>query len=247
MHDLTERQKNILEIVIREYIEGAAPISSSFIEEEYRLGVSPATIRSELYNLAEEGYLYQPHTSSGRVPTDMGYRFFVNLLTEKEIKRLEKKIIMEVRKMQREVDSRFQFMQDFTRFLAHTSSSLTLSYFPRESILLKEGWAEVFRDPEFDDAEKVRDFMGMVGDFEENIDSFLDVGKNSCIRVYIGGEAPFSRRKDFSVVISPCKILKRKGILAIMGPKRMAYDRNIQLVDSIIKLLQDNGGRKKEN
>ncbi len=239
MEDLTERQKNILEIVIREYIENAMPISSKYIEEEYDLQVSPATIRSELYDLIEKGYLYQPYTSSGRIPTDKGYRFFVDLLSEKEIKQLEDKVVKEVRKMQKEVEGRVKFLHEFTRLLAHTSSNLTLSYFPRENILLKEGWGSAFRDPEFDDAEKVRDFMGMISDFEENIDSFLPDGKTDCVRIYIGSESPFSKSEDFSVLISSCKVLKRRGIFAFMGPKRMAYDRNIQLAGSIIKLLED--------
>ncbi len=239
MEELTERQKNILEIVIRDYIENAAPISSKYIEEEYDLNVSPATIRAELYCLIERGYLYQPYTSSGRVPTDKGYRFFVDILTEKEIKKLENKIIKEVKKMQEEVEGRVRFLHEFTRLLAHTSSNLALSYFPKENVLLKEGWGDVFRDPEFDDAEKVRDFMGMVGDFEKYIDSFLSDNETDCIRIYIGSEAPFSKRKDFSVVVSSCRVLKRRGIFAFMGPKRMAYDRNIQLAESVIKLLEN--------
>lgn len=239
MEELTERQKNILEIVIREYIENALPISSKYIEEEYEMGVSPATIRGELYTLIEKGYLYQPHTSSGRVPTDKGYRFFVDLLSEKEIKRLENKIVKDVQRMQKEIAGKIGFMREFTRFLAHTSSNLTLSYFPRESILLKEGWGEALNDPEFDDAKRVRDFMGMVNDFEENIDTFFLDEDSKCVRIYIGSESPFSKKYDFSILVAPCKILKKKGIVAILGPKRMAYDRNIQLVESIIKTLEE--------
>ncbi len=239
MEELTDRQKNILEIVIREHIENALPISSKFIEEEYDIGVSPATIRAELYNLVEMGYLYQPHTSAGRVPTDKGYRFFVDSLSEKEIKRLESKIVNELQKMQAEIVSRALFIKEFTRFLAHTSSGLTFSYFPRESLLLKEGWEEVLNDPEFDDATRVRDFMGMVSEFEERIDTFFTDDKGNSLQIYIGSEAPFKRKHDFSILIAPCKILRRKGMLAIMGPKRMAYDKNIQLVESIIKMLQE--------
>jgi transcriptional regulator of heat shock response len=239
MDQLTERQQKILEIVIRDYIESALPISSKYIEEGYDLGVSPATIRAELYSLIEKGYLYQPHTSSGRVPTDKGYRFFVDLLSEKEIKRLENKIVKEVRKMREEIEGKIVFMREFTRLLAHTSSGLTLSYFPTENLLLKEGWKEVLEDPEFDDAGRVRDFIGMVGDFEDNIDSFLLTEKKDCLRVYIGSEAPFSKKHDFSILVAPCKIMKKKGMFAILGPKRMAYEKNIHLVESIIKMLQE--------
>ncbi len=239
MNDLSERQKKLLEIVIREHIENAVPISSQFIGEKHSLGISPATIRAELYELIEKGYLYQPYTSAGRVPSDKGYRFFVDILTEKEIKRLENKLVKEVKRMQREVEGKIGFMREFTRFLAHTSSSLTVSYLPRESVFFKEGWGDVFRDPEFDSAEKIRGFMDMVSDFERNIDSLLTDKEYEKTRVYIGKEAPFSKKDDFSILISPCRISKRKGLLAIMGPKRMPYDRNIALVESIIRLLEE--------
>ncbi len=239
MHELTERQKVILEIVIREHIGIASPISSGFIEKKYNLGISPATIRAELYELIEKGYLYQPHTSSGRVPTDKGYRFFVDLLAEEELKELEKKLTREIRKMQEEIKGKMRFMREFTRFLAHTSSGLTVSYFPKENVLFKEGWEEVFQGPEFENIKKIHDFTGMVNDFETNIDFFLEDNKEKCVRVYIGGETPFSKKRDFSILISPCKIMRKKGLLAIIGPKRMAYDRNIGLVNAIIKMLKE--------
>lgn len=246
MKDLTDRQKNILEIVIREHINSAMPISSKFIEEEYDLGVSPATIRGELFELIEKGYLYQPHTSAGRVPTDKGYRFFVDLLSEGEAKYLEKQLGKEIKKMRKEIEDKILFMRQFTRYLADTSSMLGVSYFPKQQLLIKEGWGDVLRGPEFADIDKIHEFMGLVNDFEENIDSLLD-DDTPAIRVYIGSESPFSKRKDFSVLISPCKIMKKKGLLAIMGPKRMPYEKNIKLVESIIKILNEQNGRRKKD
>ncbi len=239
MNDLTERQRHILEIVIREHIETAQPISSKFIEREYDLGFSPATIRAELYNLIEKGYLYQPHTSAGRVPTDKGYRFFVDILSEGEAKHLERKLAREIKKMRRQMEDRMRFVREFTRYLAQTSSSLTLSYFPREHLVVKEGWGDVLRDPEFTDMEKVHEFVELVNDFEENIDTLFSRKDSETIHVYIGSESPFSRSSDFSVLISPCKVMKRKGLLAIMGPKRMPYEKNIKMVESIIKILEE--------
>ncbi|MEX0785797.1 MAG: heat-inducible transcriptional repressor HrcA [Dehalococcoidia bacterium] len=81
---LTERQSRILEFVISEYVENATPVGSQFIGDKYRLRASPATIRHEMAELEEHGYLSHPHTSSGRVPTDHGYRFFVETLMREE-------------------------------------------------------------------------------------------------------------------------------------------------------------------
>ena len=78
MHELSERQKNLLLLIIRDYIESAKPIGSQRLVEHYRLGLSPATIRHEMAALTEMGFLRQPHTSAGRVPTEEGYRYFVS-------------------------------------------------------------------------------------------------------------------------------------------------------------------------
>lgn len=77
MSDLTERQKTLLMLVIRDYIETAQPVGSKALVDRYRLDLSSATVRNELATLDEMGYLRQPHTSAGRVPTEEGYRFFV--------------------------------------------------------------------------------------------------------------------------------------------------------------------------
>src|SRR5512138_3560379 len=78
MPELTERQKTLLLLIIRDYIESAQPVGSKRLAEHYRINLSTATIRNEMSALTEMGYLHQPHTSAGRVPTEEGYRFFVS-------------------------------------------------------------------------------------------------------------------------------------------------------------------------
>ena len=77
MTDLTERQKSLLLLIIRDYIDSAQPIGSKRLVERFHLDLSSATIRNEMSALTEMGYLRQPHTSAGRVPTEEGYRVFV--------------------------------------------------------------------------------------------------------------------------------------------------------------------------
>src|SRR3989304_1269772 len=78
MPDLTERQKTLLLLIIRDYIESAQPVGSKRLAEHYHLELSTATIRNEMAALTEMGYLRQPHTSAGRVPSEEGYRYFVS-------------------------------------------------------------------------------------------------------------------------------------------------------------------------
>ena len=77
---LEERKASILRAVVQEYITTAQPVGSSVIANAPGIEVSPATVRNEMVQLERQGYLHQPHTSAGRVPTEKGYRFFVNAL-----------------------------------------------------------------------------------------------------------------------------------------------------------------------
>ena len=80
--ELTDRQKFLLTLVIHEYIKTAQPIGSRHLVDRYKLEMSPATVRNEMGLLTERGYLRQPHTSAGRVPTEEGYRYFVGRLVQ---------------------------------------------------------------------------------------------------------------------------------------------------------------------
>ncbi len=82
MKELTERQKFILSLVIHDYVQNSQPIGSQYLVDRYNLELSPATVRNELAALDEAGYLHQPHTSAGRMPTDEGYRYFVGRLLQ---------------------------------------------------------------------------------------------------------------------------------------------------------------------
>lgn len=93
-NELTTRQRTILGLVVREYVATAAPVSSRSITEQYGLGVSSATVRNEMAYLEELGYLTHPHTSAGRVPTEKGYRYFVQrLMGEVELPLAEQRMI----------------------------------------------------------------------------------------------------------------------------------------------------------
>ncbi|MEK7519337.1 MAG: hypothetical protein AAB565_00915 [Patescibacteria group bacterium] len=229
---ITERQTGILNSIITEYINSAHPISSQLLEEKYDFGIRPAAIRIEMQKLTDNGYLIQPHTSSGRVPTDKGYRLFVDRVLEKNFtdENFDDNFWEDLK-----IDDTLKFIQSLTRSLAEHSSNLALSYLPDEGILWKEGWEEILREPEFREEKFVFNFTQFLKDIEENIDN-LKV--NSRIKIYIGKESPFPKIRDFSIIISKCHFPnKKEGIVSILGPKRMAYEKNISLINSLTKLL----------
>src|SRR3989338_2094613 len=90
MDDLTPRQVDILKAIIKEYTETGEPVGSEILEKKYKLGISPATIRNEMVELATKGYLKKAHFSSGRVPSAKGFRFYIkHLMKEKELSTIE--------------------------------------------------------------------------------------------------------------------------------------------------------------
>lgn len=232
---VTERQKEILNRIVADYIDLAQPVSSEFLEEKHHFGICPATIRIEMQKLTDTGFLYQPHTSAGRVPTDKGYRFFVNNLFEKGIPE-EKDFLKLEDLIEREIGDRVRFLQSLTKNLASFSSNLALGYLFDEDLFWKEGWEDVLGEPEFKETKVITDFADVIRHFEKEIE---DIKINSGIKVYIGKENPFSKVKDFSIIISKCHFPNDgKGVLAIAGPKRMAYDKNINSLNSLTKLLE---------
>ncbi len=237
---LTTRQQKIIEVTVKEYVNSARPVSSKLLKKKYRFKISPATLRNEMKELTEKGYLDQPHTSAGRVPTDKSYRMFVNNFLKEGLKE-EKDVFETSEKLKSEIDDIHHFVRDLTKRLAHFSSSLAMCYLLEEEIMMREGWNEIFKEPEFRNSDYSTDFIDMVDALEERFDDFyLDNEKNSRIQVYIGKEIPFSKKTEFSIIVSKCSFPKiHQGFLTLLGPKRMSYSRNINLMNSVIKLLEE--------
>lgn len=82
VEDLTERERRVLDAVVRTYVSTAEPAGSRTVARTFELGISPATVRNTMSDLEEKGFLYHPHTSAGRIPTDQAYRYFVDRLVE---------------------------------------------------------------------------------------------------------------------------------------------------------------------
>jgi heat-inducible transcriptional repressor len=128
--ELSERQQIVLRLVIQEYVKWAAPVGSKTISDNYNLGVSPATIRNDMAVLEELGYLTHPHTSAGRIPTEAGYRYFVQKLMEQTDLPVEEQrmISHQFHQARLEVD---QWLRLSAAVLAHTSQNASLVTAPK--------------------------------------------------------------------------------------------------------------------
>jgi len=232
----TERQAEILKTIVQGYINSAQPVSSQLLEKKYDFGISPATIRIEMQKLTERGFLCQPHTSAGRIPTDKGYRFFVNDLIEKGF--FEKDYDFKIESwIDEEIVDTVKFIQSLTKNLALASSALALSYLPEERILWKEGWEEILREPEVEEKNFISNFTKLLENFEKNIE---DLKINSGVKIYIGRENPFPKARDFSIICSRCYFpTEKEAVISLLGPKRMNYDKNIALIKSLAEALAE--------
>lgn len=232
---LTGRQIDILEKVVEEYVRRARPVPSRLLSQDSDFSVCPATIRNEMCELVEKKYLRKPHASAGRIPTDRAYRFFVNRLEWRRT-RPEDSPRLPFRKKSRDF---WRQMGEVTDLLVEMSSLFALVGFPEKGLFFEGGWDEVLLMPEFEEREKTLGFARLIKRFKEDILS--SSGGERKIQVYIGSENPWEEEgfEEFSIILTRCRTKKaERGVLSVMGPKRMAYEENISLLRSIKKAIR---------
>lgn len=232
---LKERQQTILEAVIRRYVRDAEPVASRDLVREFRFRVSPATIRNDMLALDEEGYLEQPHTSAGRVPTDRGYRFFVDhTLVDAELPRRDQERISHAF-TERDEDA---FIRAFSRAVAEMSALFTASGLFDEPVFYNTGFADILDEPEFSDTAVTKRFAQLADILEDEIRSRYHPAL-AIHDVFIGEENPLKAAHDFSMMISTWAHPRGfRGFLALCGPKRMDY----QKVTSLINFIDEHYG-----
>lgn len=233
---MQERKQAILSAIIKEYIETAQPVGSNALVDKYHFNLSTATIRNEMKRLEKDGYLIQPHTSAGRVPTDKGYRFFVdNLMQERSLS------IPEQRGLQTELlktKAKYNRLAKTTaKILSRLSDNLVVSGILNSEELWESGMTKLLKQPEFQNPDEVYNVAEALDLLDEHIDKICDKAQQKSIQVYIGKENPL-KIANCSMVISQIQYPSgEKGVIAIIGPKRMNYNKNISLIKCLTKLL----------
>lgn len=231
------RQQKILEAVIKEYVDTAQPVSSGILNKKYSFKTSPATIRAEMKKLEKESYLYQPYTSAGRIPTDKGYRFFINsLMKNRELTSQEQQALQQSVSGNREVS---RLMPKVAGLLADMSSNLAISGLLDfdEPEFYRAGVGRLLREPEFGDGNQIAEILDYL---DRNVEKLFDIVQDETIGIYIGEENPIRQMKGLSMIISGHKLKSgNRGLIAILGPLRMRYSRNIALVEYIRNLLEN--------
>ena len=225
---LRERQKSVLDAVVREHIRTARPVASQDIARA-SFGVGSATIRNEMQELDELGYLEQPHTSAGRVPTDKGYRFFVDyLLADLALGAREQKVIQEVF---REQDEEEPFVKELSRAISHMTGAYAAAGSFADEYFYNMGLAEVLAEPEFQEVPHLAAFGRLIDVLDDEIRGMYEEKKISARQVFIGDENPMPEARQYSMVVSSWKHPAGfEGFVTLIGPKRMDYRKCLSLM-----------------
>ncbi|PID31106.1 transcriptional regulator [Candidatus Saccharibacteria bacterium] len=229
---MTPRQKQILIAIIEQYAEVAVPVGSSLLAKVF--SVSSATIRAEMAELENMGYIRQPHTSAGRIPTDKGYRYYVNEVSEIEEdkpSRTEKALTARLqdsglpeRAIRNAVDTLVELTHNLG--LATIGNQLYIS-----------GLSNLFGQPEFHDGHHVQQVAALL----DNLEPWLrEAAPNQPLSVYIGSENPIGRSADVSLIISRFRSpFSDRSYIGTLGPTRQSYRDVMSLVTHAGKALEE--------
>lgn len=231
---MDNRQQNLLKIITTEYIKTAQPVSSKFITEAGKFKLSSATIRNEMAELEHQGYIYHPHTSAGRVPTEKGYQFFVdNFLKDFSLPRKQQEILDETLKSFK----RFEpvVIKQLAKQMAELSDGTVFVAFAKNDFYYT-GLSNLFSQPEFIEQKLVYNLSQVIDHLDLVIkEIYQDI--SSKVQISIGKQNPFSQ--DCGSVLTKYKTAEETGIFGILGPIRMDYQNNFSLVQYSQRLINN--------
>lgn len=228
---LQERQQSILNAVIREYIASARPIASRDLARVLDIDVSPATIRSELLKLDELGYLAQPHTSAGRIPTDKGYRFFVDhLLTDADLDADEEAMMRRAYAL-RDAD---EFIRTFAKTISHIAGAFAAAGVADDERFYESGFSEILGEPEFADPARAQGFGKFADILDEDIHTLLPHIEEKDEAIFIGSENPLKSARGCAMILASWEHPAGfRGFISIVGPTRTDYQKHKAIVRRI--------------
>jgi len=229
METLSIRQTQLLKAIIDEYIDTAEPVGSVNLERKYNLGVSPATIRNEMSTLTEKGFLRQPHTSAGRVPTPIAMKFYINqLMDEKAIS-----VTDEVHAKESIWDSRdniLELLNEATHNLSDKTDLLAIAVLD-DGTIASYGHSTLFHNPEFYDYQVVQSLFNVIEERKRMHKLFFEhLTGMTPIEVLFGEELGWDFFEPIGIVASRFQAGSHEGAIGVLGPARLNYSRVIPMV-----------------
>ena len=233
---MTERQAQILAAIIEQYAEIAAPVGSVTLAKLF--GVSSATIRSEMAKLEEMGLIAQPHTSAGRVPTDQGYRLYVNRLNEVQADtppQLDRSARAIEARVQTHGDRADRAIRSAVDSLVDLTQNLGLATIGDELYL--SGMGNLFSQPEFLQGNHAQAVARLL----DNLEPWLrEAAPNEPLNVFIGSENPIGKTSGATLIVSRFRSpYSDRSYIGVLGPTRQSYGRVMGLVRHAGAMLEE--------
>lgn len=235
-----ERKKRVLQAIIKHFIETAEPVGSNTIIVSYQFHVSPATIRNDMMSLECEGFIFQPHTSAGRIPTDKGYRLFVDEMADYKKARQQAIQTLQTIRGQYKAEKVREKLHDAVSLLARATNCVSFSTTPDNPHTFFLGMSNVLRQPEFShDSVRASEVIEVLEKGDNFVKTLNKLEITDGVRTFIGEENILPQTQSCSIIVTKYKKDGFEGYFGILGPKRMNYAYNIVLIEEIKKLLAE--------
>lgn len=230
-----ERLNEIFRIVVREYLRSAEPVGSTHLVTRYpKLGVSSATVRNDMMELEERGLLVQPHTSAGRIPTETGYRYYVDQFVHEDALAEQRRRDLEqaVADLEHDMEAAGRA---FAKKVAEITGETAIVRIGSQSYLT--GVSNLMSKPEFEEGELLREAMRVIDDIDAlTDDARMRAGED--VTVLIGRENPYGRGLSSVITVFAAPGLG-EAVIGVLGPQRMDYDANVSLMRYLRERLED--------
>jgi transcriptional regulator of heat shock response len=231
---MESRPQQLLRLIIDDYIKTAEPVGSRYLVEQYKLDISPATVRNEMSLLEEEGYLRHAHTSSGRIPTEKAYQFYLKEFLGKGGKGGEGgKGGREFGKMAYEENKESAVKSIAKRLVEISGETAIVAFDPNWSFYT--GVSNLMQKPEFHDS--VPALAELVDQFDAVVSDMFDRVSHEP-QVFIGSHNPFGDQMT-TIIVRYDFPNTAGGILGLVGPMRMDYARNLALLEAAKKIINE--------
>jgi len=231
---MQERQLEILRAIVDEYVATQEPVGSKIIAEKHSLGVSPATIRNEMAILEEQGLITQPHTSAGRIPTNSGYRVFVDKIAE--IKPLSSAERRAIETFMGNSDNLDDLLVRTAKMLAQITNQVAVIQYPDEDKVVLAGTANLARNNAQEPAGAIYPVLEALE--EQVVLLRLLADATSEIQVRIGQEQGEIGLQSTSLVSTQYSTPGTTvGALGVLGPTRMNYAATMATVNTVARYI----------
>lgn len=235
--DLRKRHEDVLGIIIKEYIETAEPVGSRLVSK--RLGLSSATIRNVMADLEDMSFITHPHTSAGRIPTDKGYRYYIDSLmrvrkvNEETVRVISEQYRLAMRSLEGVLETTSHLISNLTNYVG-------ITLYPEYQKVYMDGASHIIEQPEFKDFAKIHSLLRYMEEKRELLRLLNDDLATDDLTIHIGRELKSSDLSDCSIVTRGYRVKgKPSGRLGVIGPKRMLYDKVIPTIEVMAETVSD--------